>query len=408
MFDKDRGAEIFLRAMGGHYARLSPGEPTGFNPLKLPDTAHNRAFLRDWAASLLQADGSEELGRIAAAVDACYAHDAGFRRLRHFGELLGGSRRPEPGDLLARLQPWIGGGEHAWLFDNADDQLDLEQHVLGFDMTAVLDTPTLRTPAMMYLFHRIDERLNGDPTMILIDEGWKALDDAVFAARIRDWLKTLRKRNAVVGFGTQSARDALESRISSAIVEQTATSIFMPNARARAEDYCDGFGLTEHELELIRACRAFALLPGASRQPLHRGAAGPLGHAGPVEGAVGPRGLRAPAGHGARSGGRRSPPLVPHAGGPALAGRRQRRGRALAGGGRVNGCPTFGAGGAGGIAEALRAVDCQSAVAVESAFARLFGVDGVLGQALGLALTLYVGSWRSACSPGAPASASRR
>jgi type IV secretion system protein VirB4 len=256
MFDKDRGAEIFLRAMGGHYARLSPGEPTGFNPLKLPDTAHNRAFLRDWAASLLQADGSEELGRIAAAVDACYAHDAGFRRLRHFGELLGGSRRPEPGDLLARLQPWIGGGEHAWLFDNADDQLDLEQHVLGFDMTAVLDTPTLRTPAMMYLFHRIDERLNGDPTMILIDEGWKALDDAVFAARIRDWLKTLRKRNAVVGFGTQSARDALESRISSAIVEQTATGIFMPNAKAREEDYCDGFGLTLHELELIRALPA--------------------------------------------------------------------------------------------------------------------------------------------------------
>jgi type IV secretion system protein VirB4 len=128
--------------------------------------------------------------------------------------------------------------------------------VLGFDMTALLDSPVLRTPTMMYLFHRVDERLNGEPTMILIDEGWKALDDAVFAARIRDWLKTLRKRNAVVGFGTQSARDALESRISSAIVEQTATSIFMPNARARAEDYCDGFGLTEHELELIRALPA--------------------------------------------------------------------------------------------------------------------------------------------------------
>jgi type IV secretion system protein VirB4 len=50
--------------------------------------------------------------------------------------------------------------------------------------------------------------------MILIDEGWKALDDPVFAGRIRDWMKTLRKRNALVGFGTQSARDALESRIS--------------------------------------------------------------------------------------------------------------------------------------------------------------------------------------------------
>ena len=109
---------------------------------------------------------------------------------------------------------------------------------------------------MMYLFHRIEERLDGKPTMILIDEGWKALDDEVFAARIRDWLKTLRKRNALVGFATQSARDALESRISTALVEQTATMVFMPNSRARPEDYCDGFGLTEHELALIRTLPA--------------------------------------------------------------------------------------------------------------------------------------------------------
>src|SRR3546814_10664642 len=92
--------------------------------------------------------------------------------------------------------------------------------------------------------------------MILIDEGWKALDDEVFAARIRDWLKTLRKRNALVGFATQSARDALESRIATALVEQTATMIFLPNSGARAEDYCDGFGLTSHELALIRSLPA--------------------------------------------------------------------------------------------------------------------------------------------------------
>jgi type IV secretion system protein VirB4 len=109
---------------------------------------------------------------------------------------------------------------------------------------------------MMYLFHRIDERLDGQPTMILIDEGWKALDDEVFAARIRDWLKTLRKRNALVGFATQSARDALDSRISTALVEQTATMVFMPNSRARPEDYCDGFGLTDHEFALIRSLPA--------------------------------------------------------------------------------------------------------------------------------------------------------
>ena len=264
LFDKDRGAELFVRGIGGRYDRIRAGEPTGFNPLALPDDAANRAFLRDWFAVLLDAEGPEELATIAQAVDAAYANDPSLRRLRHFRELLSGARRPQPGDLADRLGPWIADGEHAWLFDNEEDRLDLSNRVLGFDMTVLLDRPRLRTPAMMYLFHRIDERLDGNPAMILIDEGWKALDDEVFAARIRDWLKTLRKRNALVGFATQSARDALDSRIATALVEQTATMIFMPNPKARAEDYCAGFGLTEHELALVRS------LPAHSRAFLVR------------------------------------------------------------------------------------------------------------------------------------------
>jgi type IV secretion system protein VirB4 len=264
LFDKDRGAELFVRGIGGRYDRIYPGEPTGFNPLALPDNPINRAFLRDWLAVLLEAKGPEEFSTIAAAVSAAYANDASLRRLRHFRELLSGSRRPQPGDLADRLTPWIENGDRAWLFDNPRDQLDLSNRVLGFDMTALLENPRLRTPTMMYLFHRIEERLDGNPTMILIDEGWKALDDEVFAARIRDWLKTLRKRNALVGFATQSARDALDSRIATALVEQTATMIFMPNAKARHEDYCDGFGLTSHELALIRS------LPAHSRSFLVR------------------------------------------------------------------------------------------------------------------------------------------
>lgn len=256
LFDKDRGAELFIRGIGGRYSRIAPGDPTGFNPLSLPDTPANRAFLRDWLAVLLKADGPEEFSTISAAVDATYANDPSLRRLRHFKELLSGTRRPQPGDLADRLAAWIAEGEHAWLFDNERDRLDLGERVLGFDMTALLENPRLRTPTMMYLFHRIDERLDGQPTMILIDEGWKALDDEVFAARIRDWLKTLRKRNALVGFATQSARDALDSRISTALVEQTATMVFMPNSRARPEDYCDGFGLTAHEFALIRSLPA--------------------------------------------------------------------------------------------------------------------------------------------------------
>ena len=255
-FDKDRGAEIFIRAAGGRYDLLNPGEASGLNPLQLPDTAPNRAFLIEWLERLLAPGGApldaEERSVLADAVDANYAQASGHRRLRHLRELLRGVRRPSAGDLAARLGAWCEAGEHAWLFDNAEDRLDLEVERLGFDMTRLLDHPIVRTPAMMYLFHRVEQRLDGRPAIIIVDEGWKALDDPVFVERIRDWQKTIRKRNGVVGFCTQSAGDALESRIASAIVEQAATQIFFPNARARAADYIEGFGLTEHEFDLVR------------------------------------------------------------------------------------------------------------------------------------------------------------
>lgn len=270
-FDKDRGAELFLRAIGGRYDILRPGEGSGLNPLRIENTAENRHFLVEL---ILQLVGSaqatlqpEEVSRIKEAVDASMDAPPQFRRLRHFAQLLRGSERPHPNDLAARLAPWWGSGEHAWLFDNADDLLDLSQKVVGFDMTRLLDDPVVRTPAMMYLFLRVEQRLDGTPSIIVIDEGWKALDDEVFTRRIRDWEKTIRKRNGLVGFATQSAEDALDSKISSAIVEQAATQIFMANPKAQAKPYIDGFGLSEHEYQLIRAlpdtAHAFLVKHGA-------------------------------------------------------------------------------------------------------------------------------------------------
>lgn len=262
-FDKDRGAEPFIRAIGGRYDVISPGEPTGFNPLALPDNPGNRAFLAEWVAQLLTSEGetldAEDRLMIADAIDANFAQPPSHRRLRYLRELFRGARRPHAGDMAARLSAWCEGGEHAWLFDNPDDLLDIETRILGFDMTRLLDAPTIRVPAMMYLFHRLEQRLDGNPALIVVDEGWKVLDDPVFVRRIKDWEKTIRKRNGVVGFCTQSASDALDSRIAAAIIEQAATQIFFPNARAKPADYIEGFGLTEHEFELVRS------LPDTSR-----------------------------------------------------------------------------------------------------------------------------------------------
>jgi type IV secretion system protein VirB4 len=252
-FDKDRGAELFIRAVGGSYDRLRPGAASGLNPLQLADSAANRQFLTDWLTMLAGGIDLTEAEALRDAVDANFLQPQPRRRLRHLVELLRGHDRPKQGDLYARMRPWWGEGERAWLFDNEADQTDLTAATTGFDMTAILDDPALRTPALFYLFHRVEERLDGTPAIIVVDEGWKALDDEVFVRRIKDWEKTIRKRNGIVGFATQSAQDALESRIASAIIEQAATQIFMINPRGRPEDYIDGFGLTPHEFELVRS-----------------------------------------------------------------------------------------------------------------------------------------------------------
>lgn len=251
-FDKDRGAELFIRAIGGQYDRLRPDAGSGLNPLQLEDTPANRQFLMEWLTLLAGSTTPAEQEVVQDAIDANFAAPRVNRRLRHFVELLRGHERPTSGDLYSRMRSWWGGGERAWLFDNEEDRTDLTASTVGFDMTAILDDPAVRTPALLYFFHRVEERLDGTPAIIVVDEGWKALDDEVFVRRIKDWEKTIRKRNGIVGFATQSAQDALESRIASAIVEQAATQIFMVNPKARAEDYIDGFGLTPHELELIR------------------------------------------------------------------------------------------------------------------------------------------------------------
>lgn len=257
-FDKDRGAELFIRAIGGQYDRLRPGTPSALNPLQLEDTPANRQFLLEWLTLLAGGLEPGEQEMVQDAVDANFGQPRGHRRLCHFVDLLRGYARPHSGDLYARLKPWWGDGAYAWLFDNAEDLTNLNEPTVGFDMTELLDDPRARTPALLYLFYRIEERLDGTPALIVVDEGWKALDDDVFVRRIKDWEKTIRKRNGVVGFATQSAEDALQSRIAGAIIEQAATQIFMINPKARAEDYINGFGLTRHEYELVRT------LPDAS------------------------------------------------------------------------------------------------------------------------------------------------
>ena len=256
-FDKDRGAEIFIRAIGGEYTIVSPGKPTGLNPLQLEDTPKNRGFLRDWLQLLVSDDNhqrltSKEIDIISDAVNANFEAPPENRRLRYIAELLAGYGAEQGSSLGEKIAKWHTKGERAWLFDNEQDSLALDNSTIGFDLTSILDDKISRAPWLLYIFHRIDELLDGEKTILMLDEGWKMLDDPVFTARIKDWMKTIRKQNGILGFATQSVRDALNSEVGDTIIEQSFTQIFLPNNKASEEDYCKGFGLTGQELMIIR------------------------------------------------------------------------------------------------------------------------------------------------------------
>lgn len=252
--DKDRGAEIFVRACGGTYLALKNGEPTGFAPFKaLPPSPHNRAFLVRLVRALVSRPDETLTVAQARAIDhGVTALESLPRRQRSIAALRGLLGQSDAGGIGARLERWQRGGPLGWVLDNDEDALSLEASLVGFDITQVLDHDEVRTPAMLYLFHRIAERVDGRRLVLDIDEFWKVLGDLAFTDLAQDGLKTWRKQNALMVFGTQSPADVLRSPIAHAILEQCATKIFLPNAHAQARDYVDGFGLTEAEFHLVR------------------------------------------------------------------------------------------------------------------------------------------------------------
>ncbi len=252
-FDKDRGAEIFIRAIGGIYTVIEPGTESNFNPLQLEDTSDNRSFLVDWFRSLVTTfEGefkAEDMDVINSAINGNFKLAFENRNLTNVAPFFG---LEGPGTIAGRLKVWHGHESHSRLFDNKFDSLDLKKHkVFGFEMGHVLKDKISLAPVLLYLFHKIAEALDGTPTMIVLDEAWALIDNPIFAPKIKDWLKTLRKLNAMVIFATQSVEDASKSNISDTLIQQTATQIFLPNPKA-TEEYRKVFMLSDREFQLIK------------------------------------------------------------------------------------------------------------------------------------------------------------
>ncbi|HFO2534886.1 TPA: VirB3 family type IV secretion system protein [Yersinia enterocolitica] len=279
--DKDRGAELNVRALGGRYYRVLSGEPTGWNPFRLKPTKRNLTFVKQLMKMLCTRKGKALSERqevmLSDAVDTVMKEFSPAEQIYGVSRLMENiteapTAEAQENGLKIRLSQWAKGGEFGWVFDNEEDTFDVtECDVFGIDGSEFLDDPDVCAPIAFYLLYRITSLLDGRRLVLFIDECWKWLDDPEFKKLMHNLLKTIRKLNGAVVPATQSPKEFLKSSISASILEQCGTQIFLPNPLADRKDYVDGLKVPPVVFDVIKRLdplsRQFVIIKSA----LHKG-----------------------------------------------------------------------------------------------------------------------------------------
>jgi len=256
LFDKDEGSLPAVNAMNGKYFSLKNGVPSGFNYLQLEPTPNNLTFIERMVRCQVRRDGMPltpaqekeiELG-IEGIMDSPI-------HLRRPSALLEFFDPTDENGLHARYARWCRGGALGWLFDNPEDTLLLNDRapIYGFDITDFLENDETRTPTIMYLFHRVNELIDGRRISIHFDEAWKAIQDDEIGKQIDDFLVTIRKKDGHIVLYTQAPKQVMKSKYADSIIGGTPTKIFLPNPQADMKDYVEGFKCTQREWEIIKS-----------------------------------------------------------------------------------------------------------------------------------------------------------
>ncbi|MES2137380.1 MAG: conjugal transfer protein TrbE [Pseudomonadota bacterium] len=256
IFDKGWSARAAVLACGGAHHELgaadSGREPAlAFQPLRRIDEAGTRPWAAEWLAGLLEHQKVSVTPEVKDALWSALLSLASAPPQER--TLTGLSLLLQSNALKSALQPYTLEGPFGALLDAAEDGLTLAD-VHCFETETLMGQPGALPPVLHYLFHRLEERFDGAPTLLILDEAWLFLDNPLFAARIREWLKVLRKKNVAVVFATQSLADIAGSSIAPAIIESCPQRIFLPNDRAvepQAREAYERFGLNQRQIELI-------------------------------------------------------------------------------------------------------------------------------------------------------------
>jgi type IV secretion system protein TrbE len=251
IFDRGRSARAAVLAMNGSSINLGLEGTLALQPLARIDEPGEMAFALDWVTGLLTNEGLKVTPEIKDAVWTALKSLASAPKSER--TLTGLAVLVQSGTVIAALQPYTLDGAYGRLLDGASETLKTSD-VLHFEMEPLMQHKALIPPVLTYLFHRLEARFDGRPTLLILDEAWTFLDDPQFAARIREWLKTLRKKNVAVVFATQSLADIERSSIAPAIIESCMTRIFLPNDRAlepQSRTIYARFGLNDRQVQIL-------------------------------------------------------------------------------------------------------------------------------------------------------------
>lgn len=250
-FDMGRSIRATILGLGGEHYDLGSDGAIAFQPLARIDREGYRTWAAEWVEGRLLHEGvtvgPEEREAVWSALGSLASAPLEQRTLTGLSVLL------QSNMLRQALAPYVLGGAHGKLLDADHDRLG-GADVQGFEMEELMHSKAAVLAVLRYLFARFEERLDGAPTLLILDEAWLFLDDPVFAARIRQWLKTLRKKNASIIFATQSLADVKDSAIAPAIIESCASRIFLPNPQAtepQIRAIYEGFGLNGRQIEIV-------------------------------------------------------------------------------------------------------------------------------------------------------------
>lgn len=249
-----------------HYDLGTDGSKLSLCPLAEIDTINDQGAVSEWLESMLILQGGEitppRRGAIGDAVKilAASTRDAQDKA----------SRRTMT-DFLVTLQDeelrqifrYYTLGNTGEMLDGSSDDISYArltvfelEHLFNMDRKIVV-------PVFLHVFRQIEKRIlsafesakSGRPSLIVIDEAWLALSHPLFAEKIREWLKVLRKNNCAVILATQSLNDIVNSPIMDAVLDSCETRILLPNPNALSESmrtlYMKYLALSEQQVQII-------------------------------------------------------------------------------------------------------------------------------------------------------------